>query len=121
MAKKKDTLKDLNEFMKNQSGLSDDANEDFLQKKPTLLADVTSLKYEINRLEELPEGALQEEEIAKLIQKIADSAGISNRQVLFRICEKVLNAQEKSQASDIMLLNMVTYLRHQDLILAELK
>lgn len=121
MAKKKDTLKDLNEFMKSQSSKEESESKDFISKKPTTLAEVESLKSEVQKLNTLPEGALLEEEIADLIKKVANTHQISERQVLYKVCEKVLDQIKQKESSDIMLENMVLYLHHQDLILERLK
>lgn len=121
MAKKKDTLKDLNEFMKNQSSESRDDDKDYLSKKPTQLAEVEALKSEINRLDNLEEGALHEDEVSNFIMKVAKIHDLSSRQVLYRVCEKVLAQQEAKEASDILLENFILYLRHQDLILEKLR
>jgi hypothetical protein len=121
MAKKKDTLKDLNEFMKSQSPDSGEENKDYLSKKPTQLADVDALKSEIKRLEKLPQGALHEDEISSFISKVANAQGVSSRQILYRVCEKVLSEQESKEGSDILLENLVVYLQHQDLILEKIK
>ncbi|WKK82791.1 hypothetical protein [Marivirga arenosa] len=121
MAKKKDTLKDLNDFMKNQSTDSKSEDQDYLSKKPTQLAEVEALKDEIKKMDELAEGSLSENEIASFIQKVADAHNISSRQVLYRVCEKVLENVKDREAADIMLENMVLYLKHQDLLLEKLK
>ncbi|WKK86496.1 hypothetical protein QYS48_06035 [Marivirga arenosa] len=121
MAKKKDTLKDLNDFMKNQSTDSKSEDQDYLSKKPTQLAEVEALKDEIKKMDELAEGSLSENEIASFIQKVADAHNISSRQVLYRVCEKVLEDVKDREAADIMLENMVLYLKHQDLLLEKLK
>ncbi|WP_375579700.1 hypothetical protein ABWH96_01075 [Marivirga tractuosa] len=121
MAKKKDTLKDLNEFMKNQPAQSGEEKEDYLSKKPTRLAEVEALKSEIKRLDDLPEGALNEDEIANLINKVAKSHELTSRQVLYRVCEKVLTQQKEKEGSDILLENLIIYLQHQDLIMEKLK
>lgn len=121
MAKKKDTLKDLNEFMKSQSPKEEGESKDFISKKPTTLAEVESLKSEVQKLNSLPEGSLNEDEITAFIQKVANANQISERQVLYRVCEKVLGQLENKEGSDIMLENMVLYLQHQDLILEKLK
>lgn len=122
MAKKKDTLKDLNEFMKSKEtkGTAKEKN-DFLSKKPTQLVDVEGVKSEIAALQEIPDGALGEEDIAKLIQKIADTQGVAARQILFRVCDKVIESADSKEASDILLQNIVLYLNHQDLLLQRLK
>ena len=73
MAKKKDTLKDLNEFMKSQSPKEESDNKDFINKKPTTLAEVESLKSEVQKLNNLPEGALLEDEISDFIKKVANT------------------------------------------------
>lgn len=121
MAKKKDTLKDLNEFMKNQSSESRDDDQDYLAKKPTQLAEVEALRSEINKWDNLEDGALHEEEISNFILKVAKTHGLSSRQVLYRVCEKVLAQQETKEGSDILLENLIVYLQHQDLILEKLR
>ena len=70
MAKKKETLKDLSEFMKNQPKETNKA-EDFMDQKPTLLAEVEKLKSEVDALQQLPADSLHEKEVVALIQKIA--------------------------------------------------
>lgn len=120
MVKKKDTLKDLNEFMKNQP-MKGEEDAPYLEKKPTSLAEVERLKEDIKKLEALPEGALNEGKVAELIAKTAKTHGISQRQVLFSICEKALNNQEQTDSADIMLLNTILYLKHTDLVLSKLK
>lgn len=120
MAKKKDTLKDLNEFMKNQSSESVDKDKDYLSKRPTQLAEIEALQAEIKSLDNLPEGALHEEEIANFILRVAKSHQLSSRQVLYRVCEKVLAQQQEKEGSDIILENLLVYLHHQDLILEKL-
>ncbi len=119
MAKKKDTLKDLNEFMRSQQGKAT-TDESYLEKKPTSLAEVEKLGNDVKKLEELPEGALHEEQIADLIQKIAESHQLSARHILFKVCEKVLQSEENADSSDIMLLNTILYLRHNDLLVQKL-
>ncbi|MGM0580003.1 MAG: hypothetical protein ACQETL_04950 [Bacteroidota bacterium] len=121
MAKKKDTLKDLNEFMKSQSPKEEGDNKDYISKKPTTLAEVESLKSEVQKLNDLPEGSLFENEIAGFIKKVANAHQISERQVLYKVCEKVLDQIKQKESSDIMLENMVLYLHHQDLIMDKLK
>ena len=121
MAKKKDTLKDLNEFMKNQSPETGAEKEDYLSKKPTQLADIEALKSEIKRLEQLPEGALNEDEIANFIIKVAKSHELSSRQILYRVCEKVLAQVDDKEGSDIVLENLIVYLEHQDLLLSKIR
>ncbi|RUA35325.1 MAG: hypothetical protein DSY77_02845 [Bacteroidetes bacterium] len=121
MAKKKDTLKDLNEFMKSQSPQEEGDNKDYMSKKPTTLAEVESLKSEVQKLNRLPEGALLENEIAGFIKKVAQSHQISQRQVLYKVCEKVLSEIREKESADIILENMVLYLHHQDLIMEKLK
>ncbi|WP_296618436.1 hypothetical protein [Marivirga sp.] len=121
MAKKKDTLKDLNEFMKSQSTGAEEGKGDYLSKQPTRLAEVEALKSEIKSLDKLPEGALNEEEITNLILKVAKSHELSSRQVLYRVCEKVLAQQEDKEGADIVLENLIIYLQHQDLILEKIK
>jgi type II secretory pathway component PulM len=121
MAKKKDTLKDLNEFMKSQSPESGNEDKDYLSKKPTQLAEVEALRSEIKTLDNLAEGALHEDEISDFILKVAKTHGLSARQVLYRVCEKVLIQQESKEGSDILLENLIVYLQHQDLILEKLR
>lgn len=121
MAKKKDTLKDLNEFMKSQTPQEEGDNKDFISKKPTSLAEVESLKSEVQKLNSFPEGALLEDEIANFIKKVANAHQISDRQVLYKVCEKVLDQIKQKESSDIMLENIVLYLHHQDLIMEKLK
>lgn len=121
MAKKKDTLKDLNEFMKSQSPQEEGGSKDFISKKPTNLAEVESLKSEVQKLNNLPEGAFLEDEIAGFIKKIANAHQISERQVLYGICEKVLGQLENKEGADIILENMVLYFQHQDLLMEKLK
>ncbi|GAA5033979.1 hypothetical protein GCM10011506_26860 [Marivirga lumbricoides] len=120
MIKKKDTLKDLNEFMRNQP-LKEEEETSYLEKKPTALAEVERLKEDIKKLEELPEGALNEDKIAELISKTALTHGLSERQVLFNICEKVLNTLKETDSADVMLHNTILYLKHTDLVLSKLK
>jgi type II secretory pathway component PulM len=119
MAKKKDTLKDLNEFMRSQQSNATE-DEAYLDKKPTSLAEVERLKNEIKKLEELPAGALHEDELAELIQKIASAQSLNARHILFKICEKVLQVKEDQDSSDIMLLNTILYLQHNDLLVQKL-
>ena len=121
MAKKKDTLKDLNEFMKSQSPKEEDENKDYISKKPTALAAIESIQSEVQKLNALPEGSLNEDEIASFINKVAKTHQISERQVLYRICKKVLDHLTDKDSADIMLENMVLYLQHQDLIMEKLK
>jgi len=121
MAKKKDTLKDLNEFMKSQSSKTEEGKEDYLSKKPTRLAEVEALKSEIKRLDELPEDALNEEEISNFILKVAKTHHLRSRQVLYKVCEKVLAQQGEKEGADILLENLIIYLQHQDLILEKIK
>ncbi len=120
MAKKKDTLKDLNEFMKNQPVNKAD-DESYLEKKPTSLAEVERLQSHIKKLDELPAGALNEDKLAEFIHKISESTQISPRQILFKVCEKVLESQEEIESSDIMLLNTILYIKQNDLIVEKLK
>ncbi|MBK6267141.1 hypothetical protein JKA74_19005 [Marivirga sp. S37H4] len=120
MAKKKDTLKDLNEFMKNQPSQKD-GDESYLEKKPTSLAEVERLKSDLKKLDELPDGALNEDLLAGFIHKIASAQQLSPRQVLFRLCERTLDMQEESDSSDIMLLNTILYIKQNDLLVEKLK
>lgn len=120
MAKKKDTLKDLNEFMKSQSPKEEVDSKDFISKKPTTLAEIESLKSDVQKLNDLPEGALLEDEIADFIKKVANTRQISERQVLYKVCEKVLGQLENKEGADIILENMVLYLHQQDLITEKL-
>jgi type II secretory pathway component PulM len=121
MAKKKDTLKELNEFMKSQSPKSTGEDQDYLSQKPTRLAEVDSLKSELRQLNTLPEGALNENEITDFIIKVANAHNITARQVLFRVCEKVISKLESKESTDIIFENMVIYLQHQDLLMEKLK
>jgi type II secretory pathway component PulM len=121
MAKKKDTLKDLNEFMKNQPTGAGEGTQDYLSKKPTQLAEVEALKSEIQKLNDIPEGALSEEEVANFIVKVSKAHQLSARQVLYRVCEKVLSQVEEKEGGDILLENLIVYLQHQDLLLEKIK
>ena len=120
MAKKKDTLKDLNDFMSSQSKENAPENQDYLSKKPTQLAEVEALQDEVKKMEELPDGALNENEIASFIEKIAKAHDLSSRQILYRVCEKVLANVKEREGADIILENMVLYLKHQDLLSAKI-
>ena len=120
MAKKKDTLKDLSDFMKNQPQ-QDDENQDFMKKKPTKLAAVEKMKDEVEKLSELPAGSVLENELVKLIKKIADAANVPPRQVLYNICEAVIENEPEKSGSDIMLSNTILFLKHHDLITDKLK
>ncbi len=119
MAKKKDTLKDLNEFMRSQGAKTAD-EDSYLDQKPTSLAEVERLKVEAKKLDELAPGALQEDDIAKLILKISETHELSSRHILFKVCEKVLQSKENLDSSDIMLLNTILYLHHNDLLVQKL-
>jgi hypothetical protein len=121
MAKKKDTLKDLNKFMQSRSPEKEEGKEDYLSKKPTTLAEIEALKSEIKRLDELPEGALNEIEIANFIIKVAKSNQLPSRQILYRVCAKVLSQIAEKEGSDIILENFILYLEHQDLLLSKIK
>lgn len=121
MAKKKDTLKDLNEFMNSQAKAPEEKQSDYLSKTPTRLAEVEALQSEITRLDNLPEGALNEDDIANFIAKVAKNHELSVRQVLYRVCEKVLGQQEDKEGADIVLENLIIYLQHQDLISEKIK
>ena len=119
MAKKKDTLKDLNEFMQKQS-VSNEESDDFMNKKPTLLADVEKLKSDIDHLKELPEGSLHEEDLMALILKISEAAQLSPRHLLFRLAEKVLDQQKEKDHIDLLLENNIALLKHQQLLVEKL-
>jgi len=121
MAKKKDTLKDLNEFMKNQPATSREENKDYLSKEPTRLANIEALKEDLQKLDDLPQGALNEDKIADFILNVAKTNDLSSRQVLYRVCEKVLSQEENREAADILLENLILYLRHQDLVLEKIR
>ncbi len=120
MAKKKDTLKDLNEFMKQQPDHNAD-EQGFMNKTPTNLAKVEKLSDDIKALNNLPAGSLHEADVASLIKNIANANETSQRQVLFSIIEKVLSVNEDKDGIDIMLLNQVLFLRQHDLIIEKLK
>lgn len=77
--------------MKSQSSKEESESNGFISKKPTTLAEVELLKSEVQKLNTLPEGALLEEEIADFIKKVANTHQISERQVLYKVCEKVLD------------------------------
>jgi len=119
MSKKKDTLKDLNEFMRQQSP-ANTSGEDFMKQQPTSLAAVENIESEVQKLDQLPAGDLQEAAIAALISKAAKAAHLSNRQLLFNIIDEVITKQEKTDSIDIMLLNQVMFLRQHDLLISKL-
>jgi len=119
MAKKKDTLKDLSDFMKNQPK-PEDENQDFMKKKPTNLAAVEKMKDEVEKLTELQAGSVLEKDVVNLIQKIADAAKIPVRQVLYNICDEALEHVDDKNGSDIMLSNTILFLKHHELITEKL-
>lgn len=119
MAKKKDTLKDLNDFMKNQNVPADEGG-DFMNKKPTVLANIEKLRSDVETLAALPVGSLHEAEIVKLIQKISESAGLSSRQVLFNIAEKVLEETQEKDHIDILFENHISFLKYHQLVIDKL-
>jgi EAL domain-containing protein (putative c-di-GMP-specific phosphodiesterase class I) len=116
MAKKKETLKDLSEFMKNQPK-DNKIDEHFLDQKPTSLAKVEKLKSEVDELHRLPPDSLHEKEIVALIRTIAETAGISSREVLFNIAEKLMEDQKEKDHIDILFENNISFLKyHQQVI-----
>lgn len=119
MAKKKDTLKDLNEFMKNQD-LQKDAGDSFMDKKPTLLANIEKLHSEVEKLDKLPKDSLYESDIIKLIQKVAEASTLSPRHILFNIVEQVLAEQKDKDHIDILFENHVSFLKYHQLIMDKL-
>ena len=116
MAKKKQTLKDLNDFMKNE-GVKENEEQDFMSKKPTVLANVEKLRSDVDKLAALPANSLYEKEIVELITKVAEAAELSPRHILFNVVESVLENQKDKDAIDLLLENNIALLKyHQSLI-----
>jgi EAL domain-containing protein (putative c-di-GMP-specific phosphodiesterase class I) len=119
MVKKKETLKDLSEFMKNQpKEMTQDQH--FLDRKPTNLARVEKLKSEVDKLQHLPANSLHEKEIVSLIQTIAENAGLSSRQVLFSIAEKLMEEEKEKDYIDILFENNISFLKYHQLLIDKL-
>jgi len=74
------------------------------------------MKDEVEKLSELPAGRVLESELVKLIKKIADTADVPPRQVLYNICEAVIENEPDKIGSDIMLSNTILFLKHHELI-----
>jgi hypothetical protein len=119
MAKKKDTLKDLNEFMKNQQP-EQDAEENFMDKKPTVLAKVDKIKADVDKLNQLPAASLHESDILILIEKLAKATQLSSRQVIFNVAEKLLEKQQDKDHIDILFENHISFLKYHQLIIDKL-
>jgi hypothetical protein len=113
MVKKKETLKDLSEFMKNQpKEMTQDQH--FLDRKPTNLARVEKLKSEVDKLQHLPANSLHEKEIVSLIQTIAENA------VLFSIAEKLMEEEKEKDYIDILFENNISFLKYHQLVIDKL-
>lgn len=121
MAKKgKNTLKDLNEFMKNQPK-GEEGSSDFMEKKPTTLVEIEGVEKQLKELQALPEDALKEDALANFILQIANAHNISARKVLYKICEAVIDKTGKQESTDIMLMNTILYLSHHESIVEKLR
>lgn len=109
MTKKgKTTLKDLDQFLKQQ---------------PNTLVDVEKVEGErSSETDTISESEpLTESDLVDLITGYAENAGKPLSQVLYEIITLSLNEKSAQTPSELMLLNTVNYLAHADALTAQLK
>lgn len=109
MAKnKKNTLSDLNDFLKNTSG--SEPQDDYLQAKPHSFVEVEKIAKDDAPVKQ----GLSEKMIAEEIKELARENGEDMRFTLLRIIQSVVNGRESMNSSDLMLLNTTIYLEHTE-------
>lgn len=109
MAKnKKNTLSDLNDFLKNTSG--SEPQDDYLQAKPHSFVEVEKIAKDDAPVKQ----GLSEKMIAGEIKELARENGEDMRFTLLRIIQSVVNGRESMTSSDLMLLNTAIYLEHTE-------
>ena len=112
MAKsKKNTLSDLNDFLKHnsQDQKSTEEKKEYLKSSPHTIAEVNFLKEDLDKQENMTEKVI--------IDKIAEIAAIKKEsfsQVLRRIIITAYESKKDVNATDIMLLNTALYLDHTE-------
>lgn len=110
---KKNTLSDLNEFLKNQPKLESDSGatseHEFLKSKGTFLAKIEK-KSHWNE----PKLKAAAEKVSETIKDIATKEGLSNHQLLIASAIFEIENREALEASDLLLLNTLLYLQHTE-------
>ena len=111
---KKNTLSDLNEFLKNQPKAENEHSpapneQEFLKAKGTSLA-----KIEKKSRWDEPKLKAAAEKVAQTIRDIAAKEGLSSHQVLIASGIFEIENREALQASDLLLLNTLLFLQHTE-------
>lgn len=110
---KKNTLSDLNEFLKNQPQNSNEASasseQEFLKSKNTFLA-----KIEKKSHWDEPQLKAAAEKVALNLREIAAKEGLSAHQLLIASGIFEIENREALQASDLLLLNTLLFLQHTE-------
>lgn len=106
---KKNTLNDLNEFLKSSRQKKENpSGGDFLQSKPFSLV-------EADKLEEPKTGHdASIHDITSQIRVLANRNNENIRMTLFRIIQEILENTDEANSSDLMLLNTAIYLEHTE-------
>jgi hypothetical protein len=114
MAKnQKNTLNDLNEFLKNAPMENeDDSKNDYLRTKPHTLVEVDKVEQ---NYKEFDDSDWSELRIVSEIKALAEKNQEDVRFALFRIIQKILSDKEQPNSSDLMLANMAIYLEHAEM------
>jgi len=112
----KNTLKDLNQFLQDHKEEEIDSSnvgnkEDFLQQKPNALVAVA--KAGESELQELPT-------LINKIEQISKEKNLPVREILFQLIQALYNQSEQLNATDVMLLNTVLYLQHNEQVKSDL-
>lgn len=108
---KKNTLQDLNAFLKHQQQEVPSASneQEFLKSKGTVLAKVEKKSQWQDT--KLKAAAAQ---LASQLQAIAEAQKLSGYQVLLAASIQFLEEKEDLKAAEVMLLNTLLYLQHNE-------
>jgi hypothetical protein len=102
MSKKKNTLKDLDEFLKQQAATL---------VEPTRLAEE---KSEVAKPEVVVSEQSTQETILQSLRALSKESGTEFRANFYNLILKAIEEQPQSRPEDKMLVNTVLYLQHQD-------
>lgn len=105
MTKKKNTLKDLDEFLKQQAAIL---------VTPTQLRDTIAKPQEANKAALVPKEDSLEISASKILndlKTLAEKEGISFRKKFYDLIIQSIEAQNKSLPEDKMLINTALYLK----------
>jgi hypothetical protein len=112
---KKNTLNDLNEFLKHQESPANSSETTFMETEPHQLA-------EINKVEsEHLSNAIERQQLIGSIRRLARENKEEVLDTLISLIVEILEETEPASPSSVMLLNTTLYLQHQEKMLKELQ